>query len=246
MLTKFMYFLESIHSIRSLISIIVLVIGIILIFIWKFKSKKASLLICSVIAIVIPCIVIAHGCYSAYLRPTSMKVELSQQELIDFSEYILENDRFLNAKDFLPNNQKNYFIEETKQYEYEDGQKVNYDFVDQRVIYQPNSAIYYWLVIYENEQDAQKVFEEMKGRKQNITVLKNENYSLFAEQSFNSTFFNYAQGEHNLVDLDIYILHKNYIICFKEHTERRTPKLYSLIKEKQLFDSDYKLTTLVE
>lgn len=240
MLTKFMYFLEMLHCIRSLISIIVLVIGIILIFIWKFKSKKTSLLICSVIAIVIPCIVIAHG---VYLRGgTGTDVKLSQQELMDFSEYILENDRYLNTKDFLPNNKKDYFEEETKQYEYEDGQTVNYDFVNQRVIYQPNSAIYYWLETYENEQDAQKAFAEMTD---NLAYIGNENYLLFADQSRRSTFFDYEQGEHHVAELDIYILHKNYVISFHESTERKTPKLYSLIKEHQLFDSDYKLTTLV-
>lgn len=242
MLTKFMYFLEMLHCIRSLISIIVLVIGIILIFIWKFKSKKTSLLICSVIAIVIPCIVIAHGV--CLRRNIGMAVKLSQQELMDFSEYILENDRFLNTKDFLPNNKKDYFKEETEQYEYEDGQTLKYVFVNQRVIYQPNSAIYYWLETYENEQDAQKAFAEMTDNLA-YTYIGNENYLLFADQSRRSTFFDYEQGEHNVVELDIYILYENYVISFHESTERKTPKLYSLIKEHQLFDSDYKLTTLV-
>lgn len=260
MLTKLMYFFETLHCIRSFISSIILLIGIILFFVWKFKSKKTSLLICCVIAIAIPSFVIAHGCYSAYLRPTSMKVKLSQQELMDFSEYIIENDRFLNTNCFLPNN-RHHFKEEHTQFEYKDGQTVNYNYLMQNVTYQPNSSIYYWLYIYENEQDSQKDYERRTGDNKNITVsenfvdkeelgnlvyIKQENYSLFAEQHFMSTFFDLHRGEHNKVDLNIYILHKNYIIRFTESTERNTPKLYSIIKKQQLFDGNYTLTTLVE
>lgn len=252
MLSKFMFFLEDLHCIRSFISIIALVIGIILIFIWKFKSKKTSLLICSVIAIVISCIVIVHGCYSAYLRPTDMKVMLSQQELVDFSEYLLKDNRYLNVKDFLPNNH-DYFKEETELYEYEDGQAVTYNYIVKGINYQPNSAIYYRLDIYENEQDAQKAFEQNHLSElgnpisaDNIDFLETSNYSVYASQSFDATFFDWHQGEHNSTYMTVVILHENYIIWISENTERHTPKLYSLIKEEKLFDSDYKLKTWVE
>ena len=121
MLSNLIYFLESLHCVRSLISIIVFAVGIVLILIWKFKIKKTSLLVCSVILMIIPCIVIVHGCYSAYLRPAHMEVELTQQELADFSEYLLEDDRFLDTKSFLRNNEKWFYQEEKGKEEQIDG-----------------------------------------------------------------------------------------------------------------------------
>lgn len=233
-----MYFLEALHCRRSLISIIVFVVGIVLIFIWKFKRKNVSVLTCSVILMVVPCIVIVHGCYSAYLRPTSMKVELTKQELTDFSRYLLDDDKFLDTNGFLRNNEKSY-------YEAENGKEI-------QVVYQPNSGIYYYLFKYEDTKTAEKIFNQNYLPDVNNAIsmenkihIVDEDYSVCASQNFNSTFFNLHQGEHNVTNLTVVILHENYIIWISEDTERHTPKLYSLIKEEKLFDSDYKLKTWV-
>lgn len=238
MLSIFMYFLEALHCRRSLISIIVFVVGIVLIFIWKFKRKNVSVLTCSVILMVVPCIVIVHGCYSAYLRPTSMKVELTKQELTDFSRYLLDDDKFLDTNGFLRNNEKSY-------YEAENGKEI-------QVVYQPNSGIYYYLFKYEDTKTAEKIFNQNYLPDVNNAIsmenkihIVDEDYSVCASQNFNSTFFNLHQGEHNVTNLTVVILHENYIIWISEDTERHTPKLYSLIKEEKLFDSDYKLKTWV-
>lgn len=249
-----MYFLEALHCRRSLISIIVFVVGIVLIFIWKIKRKNVSFLICSVIFMVIPCIVIIHGCYSAYLRPTSMKVELTQQELADFSRYLLEDDRFLDTKGFLYNNEKGYYKEENdKEEQFDDKTLYYYDNIKQGVLYQPNSDIYYYLFSYEDAKTAEKIFKQNylpdvnnANSMKNKTYFEDDDYSVYASQNFESTFFNLHQGEHNATILTVVILHENYIIWISEVTERHTPKLYSLIKEEKLFDNNYKLRTWVK
>lgn len=252
MLSNFMYFLEALHCRRSLISIIVFVVGIVLIFIWKFKRKNVSVLICSVILMVVPCIVIVHGCYSAYLRPTSMKVELTKQELTDFSRYLLDDDKFLDTNGFLRNNEKSYYEAEKGKEKRFDDKTLYYDNIKQGVVYQPNSGIYYYLFKYEDTKTAEKIFNQNYLPDVNNAIsmenkihIVDEDYSVCASQNFNSTFFNLHQGEHNVTNLTVVILHKNYIIWISEDTERHTPKLYSLIKEEKLFDSDYKLKTWV-
>lgn len=253
MLSKFMCFLESIHCARSLISVIVFIIGIVLIMIWKFKRKSVSVLICSIVLMVVPCIVIIHGCYSAYVRPSSMEVEFTQQELADFSEYLLENDRFLDVKTFLRNNEKSYYKAENGKERELDGEILYYDTIEQGVIYQPNSEIYYYLFSYEDEETAERIFKHdyvpdvnNELSMENKVYSENDDYSVYARQNFESTFFNLHQGEHNATELTIVILHENYIIWITEVTEKHTPKLYSLIKEEKLFDSDYKLRTWVK
>ncbi len=254
MLSKLMYFLESLHSIRSLISIIALIAGIVLVFIWKFKRKKVSVLICSVILMIVPCIVIAHGCYSAYLRPASMKVELTEQEIKDFSKYLFENDRFLDTKSFLPNNEKSFYSHgENGKKDLNDETPYYYDSTEQSVVYQPNSEIYYYLFKYEDTKTAKKIFNQNylpdvnnAIEMENKIYVVDEDYSVCAIQNFNSTFFNLHQGEHNVTSLTVVILHENYIIWISEVTERHTPKLYSLIKEEKLFDNNYKLKTWVK
>ena len=254
MLSKLMYFLESLHSIRSLISIIALIAGIVLVFIWKFKRKKVSVLICSVILMIVPCIVIAHGCYSAYLRPASMKVELTEQEIKDFSKYLFENDRFLDTKSFLPNNEKSFYSHgENGKKDLNDETPYYYDSTEQSVVYRPNSEICYYLFSYEDAQTAEKIFKEEylpdvnnKIAMENKIYIKGDDYSVYAGQNFESTFFNLRQGEHNVTNLTVVILHENYIIWISEVTERHTPKLYSLIKEEKLFDNNYKLKTWVK
>lgn len=252
MLSKLMYFLEGLHCIRSSISIIVFIAGIVLILIWQFKRKNVPLLICSVVLMAVPCIVIMHGCYSAYARPASMKVELTQEELMDFSEYLLKDERFLNTQEFLPNNEKNYYEENGKKERFDDETVYDYDNIKQSVIYQPNSEIYYYLSVYADAETAKNVFTQNYLPDVNNTIaMENkiyveDDYSIYASQNFESTFFNLHQGEHNATDLTIVILHENYIIWISETTERHTPKLYSLIKEDKLFDSEYKLRTWVE
>ena len=253
MLSKFMCFLESIHCVRSLISVIVFIIGIVLIMIWKFKRKSVSVLICSIVLMVVPCIVIIHGCYSAHVRPSSMEVEFTQQELADFSEYLLENDRFLDVKTFLRNNEKSYYKAENGKERELDGEILYYDTIEQGVIYQPNSEIYYYLFSYEDEETAERIFKhDYVPDVNNAIAMENkiyvvdEDYSVCASQNFNSTFFNLHQGEHNVTNLTVVILHENYIIWISEVTEKHTPKLYSLIKEEKLFDNDYKLRTWVK
>lgn len=253
MLSDFMYFLEALHCRRSLISVIVFIVGIVLILIWKFKRKNISFLICSVIFMVVPCIVIIHGCYSAYIRPTSMKDKLTQQELADFSRYLLDDDKFLDTNGFLRNNEKSYYEAENDKEEQIDDKTLYYDNIKQSVIYQPNSEIYYYLFKYEDTKTAKKIFNQNylpdvnnAIEMENKIYVVDEDYSVCAIQNFNSTFFNLHQGEHNVTSLTVVILHENYIIWISEVTERHTPKLYSLIKEEKLFDSDYKLRTWVE
>lgn len=253
MLSKLMYFLEGLHSVRSLISIIALIAGIVLILLWKFKRKNVSVLICSVILMIVPCIVIIHGCYSAYVRPASMEVGLTQQELADFSKYLLENDRFLDTKGFLRNNEKSFYKVENGKEEQFDDETLYYDNIKQGVVYQPNSEIYYYLFSYEDAKTAKKIFKQNylpdvnnAIAMENKTYVEDDDYLVYASQNFESTFFNLHQGDHNATDLTIVILHENYIIWISEVTERHTPKLYSLIKEEKLFDNDYKLSTWVK
>lgn len=250
MLSQLMYFLEILHAVRSLISIIVFILGIVFILIWKFKRKNVSLLICSIVLMVIPCIVIIHGCYSAYIRPTNMEVALTQQELADFSEYLLENDRFLDTEGFLCNNKRSYYIEENGQEEQLDDEMVYA--IKQSVVYRPNSGIYYYLLAFDDEKAAEKIFKQNylpdvhnKNAMENKVYVEDD-YLAFARQSFHSTFFDLHQGEHNVTELTVVILHENYIIWISEPTEKHTPKLYSLIKEEKLFDNGYKLKTWVE
>ncbi len=253
MLSNLIYFLESLHCVRSLISIIVFAVGIVLILIWKFKIKKTALLVCSVILMIIPCIVIVHGCYSAYLRPAHMEVALTQQELADFSEYVLEDDRFLDTKSFLRNNEKWFYQEEKGKEEQIDGKTLYSDDIQQGVLYQPNSSIYYYLSEYEDAETAEKVFMQSflpdvnnAISMENKVYIVDADYTACASQEFDGTFFDWHQGEHNFTTLTVAILHENYIIWIREGTERHTPKLYSLIKEEKLFDSDYKLKTWVK
>lgn len=254
MLSKLMYLLEGLHSVRSLISVIALIAGIVLIIIWKAKRKKVSVLICSAVLITVPVIVIAHGCYSAYLRPASMEVELTEQEIKDFSEYLLENDRFLDTKSFLPNNIKSFYSNgKNEKKDRYDEISYCYDSTEQSVTYRPNSDIIYYLYSYEDAKTAENVFKEEylpdvnnKITMENKIYIKGDDYSVYAGQSFESTFFDLHQGEHNVTDLTFAILHENYIIIISEVTESHTPKLCSLIKEEKLFDRGYKLKTWVE
>ncbi len=253
MLSKLMYFLEGLHSVRSLISVIVLIAGIVLIIVWKVKRKNVSVLICSIVLITVPVIVIAHGCYSAYLRPESMEIGLTEQEIKDFSEYLLENDRFLDTKSFLTNNIKSFYeAENGKKYLY-DETMYYYDSTQQGVTYKPNSDIIYYLHTYKDAKTAENIYKDEylpdvnnKTATENKIYIKGDDYSVYAGRNFKSTFFDLRQGEHNITDLTFVILHENYIILISEVTESHTPKLCSLIKEEKLFDRGYKLKTWVE
>lgn len=254
MLAGLFNFLHTLYCFRSLLSVIIFIIGIVLIIIWKFKIKKVPLLICSVILTVGSCAVIALGCYNAYIRPTSSDVKLSRQELTDFSEYVLENERFLNVRDFLPNNEKISFDEEHIASENEDGQPIEYNYTYQGVFYGPSCGIYYILFEYKDEPSAQLDFKERCSLGNNpptsekYTLIENDSYSdysLYAKQSHEAAFFDLHQGDFNSTDLEFFILYENYIIYFNEATAKNTPKLYSLIREQQLFNSDYTLKTYV-
>ena len=253
MLAGLLNFLHTLYCFRNLLSVIVFTIGIILIIIWKFKVKKAPLLVCSVILMVGSCAVISISCYNTYIRPTSADVKLSRQELMDFSEYVLENERFLNVQGFLPNNEKSFYYEEYIEDKNKNGQPIEYNYTNQGVFYRPSCGIYYMLSEYEDEQSAQEAFRENCSLDDNLaiekyTLIENDSYSdysLYAKQRHKAAFFDLHQGDFNSTDLKIFILYENYIICFYEVAVATTPKLYSLIKNQQLFNSEYTLKTFV-
>lgn len=253
MLSNFMYFLEYLHAVRSLFAVIALLLGVVFMLIWKFKKKKHLLFICAAALTAVSCAVLLHGCYSAYVRPQSMEVKLTQEELADFCESVLKDDRFLDLNGFLPNNQKDFYKEERNKKGYRADETVSYENTVQSVLYRPNSAVYYELSAFEDAQTAERVFRQAylsdfdnSASAENKICLETDAYTAYARQDFHATFFDLHQGEHNVTDLTVSIVRENYIITLYESTESHTPKLYSLIKDKKLFDRDYTLKAWVE
>lgn len=259
MLSRITYFLYALYCIRSFIAVLPFIIGVILILIWKTGKKGKVWLTSSIILTACAVLVFADGCYNVYLRPTNPEVNLTEQELIDFGAYLTEDTLFLNTKEFLPNNNKDFYREEKddviKDYDIpEPGKYIKYsvDSVEQRVCYAPSADIYYYLTEFEDAETAKKYFEthfSLDGQPPTATknkmYIETEKYTVYAAKEFSATFFDLHQGDHNSTRLNIFVLYENYVIHICEDTEWHTMKLYSLIKKERLFDNSYELTTWV-
>lgn len=250
-MSKILYTLYGFYSIRSFWSVVFLVIGIILMIRWKKKNKsrRSPQLWIGAILAAASVVVLAAGCFNILLKPQFEHIKLSEQELTSFTEYLLEDERFLQKDKFMPNNETNYKEEDEEE-----------KCIGQYIMYQPGSTVGYYLFTYDSSEEAKAAFIEKMGYyeygpyqmgyeefspfsgNENAVYIENDTYTIYVPPVENKyTFFNLEQGDHSSTAVDIYILYDNYIIKYYEDTERSRPVIYRLIKDELFFDSQYKL-----
>lgn len=150
-MNKILYTLYGFYSVRSFWAVIFLVIGIILMIRWKKKNKSRrnpQLWIGAILAAA-SVVVLAAGCYNILLKPQFEHIKLSEQELTSFTEYLLEDERFLQKDKFMPNNETNYKEEDEEE-----------KYSGQYVMYQPGSTVGYYLFTYDSSEEAKGAFIE--------------------------------------------------------------------------------------
>lgn len=218
------------YALRNFLSAIILLAGIILLLVNKFIHKK-MLGVIGLVFTVVSLLVLTVGCYNAFLKPQYEPIDITENELVSFADYVIEDERFKDINKFLPNNDT--MIKESFNEDLKLKASASHYFYDR------NCQISCFVDEYEDEVSAANNFNELIKDAELSSVITNEKYSLYVPPvEYESTFFNLHEGEHSTRTLTFVISYEKYNITILETTEKRTPIFYYAVKNNIFYNSD--------
>lgn len=206
-------------------------IGLVLLILWRVKQRgkvwctvSALLLVCSVL---FGCI----GIYNAYFRPKSAPIDMTEQEITEFCDYLLRDDNF--QKEFLPACDNTIFVDEAQDGEPAGTSKSVYCFID--------SELRYTLYAYADAESAQAAFAETADVDEpNATLVEREDYTVvFAPVKWESYYFNWNEGYRSTRSIALTCVHDRYIITYREAGDFGKPRFYKMAEQELFFDLSY-------
>lgn len=216
-------------------------IGLVLLILWRVKQKgkvwctiSALLLVCSVL---FGCI----GIYNAYFRPESAPIDMTEQEITEFCDYLLRDDNF--QKEFLPASYASPSVYEQPDYKQPDGEgyKTLYTEAYKYVPCFLYSDMRYGLREYPDAESAQAAFAEMADADEpNAVLVEREDYTVvFAPVKWESYYFNWNKGWGSKTTIQMTCVYDRYIITYREECDFGKPRFYKMAKQELFFDSSY-------
>lgn len=229
--------LITMYCLRSFLMTIVLIIGIILLIVNRFKKRK-HLTVIGIISIVLSSIVLLNGCYDAFLRPKYKPIDMSKEELVDFAEYVIEDERFKDINNFLPNNEtltkSDESFHETLSYKRDKIYSVKS--MESHYFYRYSCQLSCFVDEFENEEMASNYFQDRTEFADPSDIIAKENYCIYAPPiEHQATFFNLHEGDHSTKHIKIVILYDKYEITFLEVATGK-PLIFGAAKHHQFFN----------
>lgn len=217
-------------------------IGLVLLILWRVKQRgkvwctvSALLLVCSVL---FGCI----GIYNAYFRPKSTPIDMTEQEITEFCDYLLRDDHF--QKEFLPASYASPSVYEQPDYKQPDGEgyKTLYTEAYKYVPCFVSSSMTYRVREYPDAESAQAAFAETANADEaNATLVEREDYTVvFAPVKWEAHYFNWNEGFGFKTTIRMACVHDRYIIIYEEEAcDVVKPRFYKMAEQELFFDSSY-------
>lgn len=231
------------YSLRSFLMTIVLIIGVILLIANRFKKIKL-LTVIGIISIVLSSIILLNGCYDAFLRPKYKPIDMSKEELVDFAEYVIEDERFKDINNFLPNNETLTKSDESFREMLSDKREWDKIYSAKRMessyFYRYSCQLSCFVEEFENEEMASNYFQDNIefAKADPSDIITKENYCIYAPPiEHDATFFNLHEGDYSVKNIDIVILYDKYEITFLEVATGK-PLIFDAAKNHQFFNEN--------
>lgn len=211
--------------------VLLLLLGIVLLVVWKKKRKSKALAVVSALMILVSVAACAAGIYNAYIRPKTVPIAMTEQQITDFCDYLTQDENF--KKEFLPASSAEYYVTEA-----EDGKPATQS---KTVEYLVASYASYTVEEYPDAQSAQAEFERRTtGTDPNTTRVETDSYTVvFAPVEQDAYFFNWNSGYRSRKVIKMTCLYGEYLITYYEDCDCGQPKFYKMAEEKLFFDESY-------
>ena len=217
---------------------------IILLIVNRFKKRK-HLTVIGIISIVLSSIVLLNGCYDAFLRPKYKQIDMSKEELVDFAEYVIEDERFKDINNFLPNNET--LIKSDESFHETLSDKRDWDKIysvktmESTYLYRYSCQLSCFVDEFESEEMASNYFQdniEIANADPDDDIITKDNYCIYAPPiEHEATFFNLHEGDHSTKHIRIVILYGKYQITFLEVATGK-PLIFGAAKRHQFFNEN--------
>lgn len=225
-------FLTFINILPEIWITVGILLGVILLIVWKVKKRRKGMLFCSLALILCFSFFLIIGMYDAYLRPQSNRIDMTDEQLLKFGEYVVQNQ----DAQFLPNRGRPSSQSE----------KDDLTFVTKDLIYTLNSTLGYCSEIYPDEETARAKFDtsvKLNEDAEEAVLVSSEMCSVFARPvETEHHFFSWNAGVGHCTSICVYVYFENRIVIIDEMNTSPfgRPKFYRLAEKERFFDENYK------
>lgn len=212
-----------------------LLLGVTFLIVWKVKKRGKVMLSISVAVTLCFSALFVYGCYNAYLRPQHSRINMTDEQLLKFGAYVVQNQ----DKEFLPNNGEKPLISEKQAETY------TYKSVDSL-----SNSLSYTSKEYVDAEAAKAQFEDYAKSvcvSEDAVLVSTDTYAVLADPVEVEHYPALESGWHRdfngAESIQVHVCFKNKIIVLSVIRENLfvRSRFYDLAEKERFFDENYKL-----